>query len=443
MNIVTKVAHALKTVCLVNAEEINEQANAVKRRRKFTPAILAQTFILAFLRNPNASYENTASMAVAAGIKVSAQAIEQRYTMELEVFFRLLFQDMTQIAIGSNEALAPILERYSEVIVIDSSTITLPDSEESNYQGCGGSYEGGKAALKLQTELDLRSGNLRCVEVEQGRAPDGASSRQYIEHTPGSLRIADLGYFNIPVLKQIDQSNAYFLTRVQHQVKIYVDGVKHDLVRWLNSQGTGVVDHPIELGVEERFACRLIAFRVPEEVANRRRRKLKATTRSKRGGQPSAGSLAACDWEFMVTNLDEEQLSVKEAIVLYRARWQIELLFKRWKSHGLIAQMDGHNDVVKMTKLWIRLCAVLVQHWLAIAACWSPTHCLSLDKVSRLVRDFAREIATQISKTGGLISVIKSFCQTARVSCKLNSRRKKPGTLSLLRDPEMLEYILT
>jgi hypothetical protein len=382
-------------------------------------------------------------MAVASGIQVSAQAIEQRYTPELELFFKLMFQKFTQIVIASDDALAPILERFSEVIVIDSSSITLPDSEEPNYKGCGGTHGRGKAALKLQTELDLRSGKLRCVEVEQGRAPDGASSRQHIEQAPKSLRIADLGYFNILVLKEIDQSNAYFLTRVQHHVKIHVDGVKHDLVNWLNSQEEGVVDRYIELGLQERFACRLIAYRVPEEIANRRRQKLIAVSRSKTGRQPSAASLAACDWEFMVTNLGEEQLSVTEAIVMYRARWQIELLFKRWKSHGLIAQLDGHNDVAKMTKFWIRLCAVVIQHWLTIAAVWSPTHCISLDKVARLVRDFVREIATQISRSGDLISVLESFCQTAQVGCKLNRRRKKPGTLSLLRNPETLDYALT
>jgi len=443
MSILTKVSNALKTAFLKNAEEINLQANVVKRRRKFTPTSLAMTFILAILKDPDASCENIAGMAVASGIEVSAQAVEQRYSPELVTFFKLLFQSMTQIAVASDKALAPILERFSEVVLIDSSTISLPDSEAENHRGCGGSHGGGKAALKLQTELDLRSGRLRCVQIESGRSPDGASDRQHVEQTPGSLRISDLGYFDISVLREIDESNAYFLTRVQHSVKIHVDGVKHDLVPWLISREEGVVDCRIELGSSERFGCRLIAFRVPEEIANRRRQKHKAHILSKTGRQPTAASLAACDWEYLVTNLDKEQLGVEEVIVLYRARWQIELLFKRWKSHGLIAQMNGRNDVVKMAKFWIRLCAVLIQHWLTISVCWSPRDFLSLDKVARLIRDFVREIATGILKTRGLISILKRFCKTAQATCKLNRRRKKPGTLSLLRNPEILDYVLT
>jgi hypothetical protein len=443
MDMVPKVSNALKSIFLERAEQINSQAKAVKRRRKFTPRSLAQTFILAFLKNPDASFEDIACMAVASGIEVSPQAIEQRYSSDLELFFKLLFQDMTRFVIDSDESLAPILDRFSEVILIDSSSVTLPDSQEKQYQGCGGTYGRGKAALKLQTELDLRSGCLRCVEVEQGRAPDGASDRQHIEQAAESLRIADLGYFNIPVLRSIDESKAYFLTRIQHQVKIHVDGVKYDLVTWLNMQEAGTVNRRIEVGLKERFACRLIAYRVPEELANRRRQKLIKATRSKSGRQPSAGSLAACDWEFMVTNLPVEQLSVNEAIVLYRARWQIELLFKRWKSHGLIAQMDGNNDIVKMTKFWIRLCAALIQHWLTVATAWSPTHCLSLDKIARRIRDFVREIATQLSTSCDLEVVFNEICKTVRIGCRINLRRKKPGTLSLLRDTASLDYVLT
>jgi IS4 transposase len=82
----------------------------------------------------------------------------------------------------------------------------------------------------------------------------------------------------------------------------------------------------------------------------------------------------------MATNLPEAEFSVKEVIVLYRARWQIELLFKRWKSQGLIAQMDSKSDLVMMIKFWIRLCAALLQHWLSVCAVWSSSLSLSLAK---------------------------------------------------------------
>ena len=50
MDILTKAANALKSVFLMDAETVNAEAKAVKRRRKFTPATLAQTFIRLFAR---------------------------------------------------------------------------------------------------------------------------------------------------------------------------------------------------------------------------------------------------------------------------------------------------------------------------------------------------------------------------------------------------------
>jgi len=440
MNMIARIALALQTTFKVCADEANEETKVIQRKRKFTPLTLAQTFVLALLQNPKANGEAFASMAAASGIEVSHQAIEQRYSSRLAEFFKVLLSKMTQQIISSDNALAPIFERFTEVIAIDGSVITLPDSQEENFRGCGGSYEGGKSSLKLQTELNLRNGELRCVQIEQGRSPDGASDRQNVIPSPGSLRIADLGYFKIPVLARIADVGAFFLTRIPHSTKIHVAAEKYHVVAWLNSQEQMLVDLWIEIGSEAHLKCRLIAWRVPEEIANRRRQKLIEKIRRKTGRMPTTEALAACDWEFLVTNLPEEQLSVKEAIVLYRSRWQIELLFKRWKSLGLIDELDGRNDTVTMVRLWARLCAAIIQHWLTVGAAWSGTLRLSFAKVAKQVGQFAKDIAIAISSNGDLTVILERFCKMARAGCKRNQRRKNPGSLELLRNPELLEY---
>jgi len=443
ISIVEKARDALKGTFLKSAEEANEVAKAIKRKRKFTPSTLAQAFILALLQNPKASHADIASVAAVSGVDVSPQAVEQRYSKSLAAFFKALFEKMAKQIVASEESLAPILSRFTEVILIDSSVIALPDSEKSEFRGCGGSYDANQSSIKLQTEFNLLNGNLRCVELEEGRATDGATNRQHIVQSKGSLRIADLGYFNIPVLRRIGEAEAFFLSRVTHATVVYVEGIKQNLVPWLNSMGRGTVDQIIELGASDRLKCRLVAWRVPEEIANTRRRKTRATAMRKTGHEPSKESLAACDWEFLVTNLSEAKLSFKEAIVLYRARWQIELLFKRWKSYGKIDELDGSTDIVKMTRFWARLCAALIQHWLTVAATWSPALSVSLAKTANLVRQIASEIASLLSSGGDLTILLERFCRQARAGCRLTKRKTAPGTLQLLRDPELLEYCLT
>jgi hypothetical protein len=69
--------------------------------------------------------------------------------------------------------------------------------------------------------------------------------------------------------------------------------------------------------------------RVPQEQASRRRQKALLDAR-KRGREATAATLAACEWTFLITNAGDDLLSTKEVIVLYRARWQIELLCEDW-----------------------------------------------------------------------------------------------------------------
>jgi len=73
--------------------------------------------------------------------------------------------------------------------------------------------------------------------------------------------------------------------------------------------------------------------RVPPAVADERRRKLREALQ-RQGYTVSKARLALAGWTLLVTNAPATLISVAEALVLYRARWQIELLFKLWKQHG-------------------------------------------------------------------------------------------------------------
>lgn len=442
MCMVARMVHALESDFLQAIEEASEDVRVIVRKRKFTPVSLAKTFILGLLANPHASQHDLAAAAAAAGVQVSPQAIDQRYSPQLREFFERLLAKMLRIVVQSDESLAPILERFTEVKLLDSSSVQLPDSEAERFPSCGGAKDRDLAVVKLQTELDLRKGQLLCMQPEPGKSNDQGTDRQQVPPLPGSLRIADLGYFSVPVLAGIAAASAYFLTRIQHHLKIHVDGIKYGLVEWLNSQPETVVDRNITLGADHQLACRLIAWRVPQEVADRRRAKLRAKSMEKTGREPTRESLAACDWEFLVTNIPHEMLSVKEAIVLYRARWQVELLFKRWKSIGKIAVLDGKDDVVKMCRFWARLCAAVLQHWLTVCVGWTATRALSFAKLARAIAAIASELSSAIGSTEQLEAVIRKLARQAIACCQRNKRRS-PGAIELLRNPEMLDYALT
>src|SRR5579864_5215916 len=126
---------------------------------------------------------------------------------------------------------------------------------------------------------------------------------------------------------------AYWLSRLQPGTAIFDPQGRRRALRTI-LRGAAMVDWAVQLGVHHHLPARLLALRVPPEVANQRRRRLRAAA-ADRGRTPTADSLALADWTILVTNAASDRLSFKEAFVLQRARWQVELLFKLWKSNGL------------------------------------------------------------------------------------------------------------
>ncbi len=438
MAILAKVASALQQLFGGIAQAAAQESGVIRRQRTFTGQSLARTFVLGYLQDPAASDEKLAQVAAQCGAPVSPQALAQRHSPRLVDFLRRLFEGAVRVAVGSERALAPLLERFPRVVVLDSTTITLPDDCAGEFPGCGGGRGGGAAAVKLQTELDLRSGAVAHVALEPGRCADGATARQQARHGPGSLRVTDLGYFDLAVFAALAAAGEYFLSRLQPGVAVAAGGRWVDVLPWLARQAGGFVEAAVVLGKGQRLPARLIAWRLPQEQADRRRRKLRRAHRDKYGKEPSAERLAWCDWTALVTNAPAGKLSPAEAAVLYRARWQVELLFKRWKSQGRVAELTGSTAERQMAGVWARLLAALVQHWLVLAGVWGDP-AKSLSKACEAVRAFAARLAAGLGRAPELGRVLTELRQTLERTCRRN-KRAKAGTFELLNDVRRLDY---
>jgi hypothetical protein len=178
--------------------------------------------------------------------------------------------------------------------------------------------------------------------------------------------------------------------------------------------------------------ARLLAVRVPLAVADERRRRLRAIAR-KKGRTVRARRLALAAWTMVVTNVPSERLPVREALVLGRARWQIELLFKLWKSQGRV-------DASRSLKPWRILCevyakrlAMVVQHGLFLVSCWAYPH-RSLTKAAQTVQKHALHVASAFCRLPALVMAITTVQRCLAAGCRMNRRKKPPNTYQLLLD---------
>ena len=442
MGMVARAGAAVQQLLGPFAAEVGRDTGVVLRQRKFTAVSLARTFVLGFLQKPCASAEDLARVAAQCGAAVTPQAIDQRQTPRLVAFLEGLFRRAVRVVVGSDRVLASILDRFTAVTVLDSTVIGLPDGQRQRFPGCGGRCGFGQAALKLQTELDLKTGALAHVAVESGRSADVATPRQHARPAAGALRITDLGYFCTEVFAALMAAGGHFLSRLQFGTGVRTpDGEVVDLLGWLAGHAGPVVDRSIRLGLGQSLACRLIAWRLPPERANRRRQKLREEHRRKWGREPSVDRLAWCDWTILVTSVPPECLTPSEAAVLYRARWQIELLFKRWKSQNRVADLTGVTEVRQMVRVWARLLAAVVQHWLVVATAWGdPVR--SWHKVADAVRGYVGRLLAVLDRSPDVERVIADLARVVATTCRRN-RRAKPGTVELLNNVGLLDFGLT
>jgi hypothetical protein len=442
VEIVTSVTHRVQWVFTVLAEEIAHRIPVVRRRRKFSAATLAQTLVFGFLHKPRSSVEDLAQTAGACGVAVTPQAVEQRFTPALAEFLRQLLSALVAEVVAAPKVAIPLLQRFTAVFVQDSSAIALPDEYAEQWPGCGGNAS--KAGLKVQTRLDLLTGELAAVQLEAGREPDQSTSLQRTGWLPGSLRLCDLGYFCLGVLTELTQNNVYWISRLPSTTVVFdAAGKSLDLLAWLSQYVTGCepVEIGVQLGRDYRLPCRLLVARAPQEVANRRRQRLYRDAQRK-GRTPSAERVAWCGWTIFVTNVEPERLNWREVLVLYRARWQIELLFKLWKSHGLIAAVTSSKPHRRAAEFFARLMAVIVQHWLLLTSVWLHPN-RSLTKASRAIRAIGRTLAALISHRETFQEIIENLVATLAKTARINSRRRKPSTYQLLGNPDLLDYALT
>lgn len=65
-------------------------------------------------------------------------------------------------------------------------------------------------------------------------------------------------------------------------------------------------------------------------------------------------------FSMFITNVPEQMLSNELIGTIYRLRWEIELIFKRWKKQLEIDYLKGINENRIDCLIWSRLCTVII-----------------------------------------------------------------------------------
>ncbi len=393
--------------------------------------------VFGWLQQPRASLEDLADLADRLQAPLSPQALDRWFCPAGARCLKTLVAEAVGQLIQTEAATLPLLERFATVSVEDCTTIALPASLAVEYAGCGGNDDAGRdqAALKLFVRQDVRGGAVTAVSLWSGREPDVKAGQQAERLPPGSLRLKDLGFFATEVLAQDTQAGVHWISRLPSSVCVQAAaaGPREGLAAFLERQHGEHIDQEIWVGTETPLACRLVAVRCPQDVRQKRLRQLADKAR-KRGRSVSDRQRVLCGWTLFITDLPSAELSFDEVWVLYRVRWQIELLFKLWKGTGGLDESQGHRGDRVLCEVLAKLLGQLVQHWLLLTAGpWLDGK--SAPRKVRILRRFLEELVTALACEERVAKVLQKIARRLQRLRKRSRRKKKPLTIDLLKEP--------
>ncbi len=432
MDSIAQVEHALNTILQERANILARETGCIIRQRKCTGASLAQTLIFSWQQHPQASLEHMASMAEIAEVSVTDTAVENRFTPACAEFLRRLLEELSAVVVEAAEPVAlPLLGRFRAVILEDSSVITLPSALHEVWPGCGNQNEDQPASLKLHVRWELQRGRLDGPALSAGRVSDRCSPWQQAEVEAEALYVQDLGYFSLPRIAERKLAGAFSLSRLQAGTRVLDrQGQPLNLRQIAPKQVGQTKEVPVLVGAKQRLPMRLLLLRVPQAVADKRRERLVAEAK-RRGQTVSAETLALADWTILITDVLQRQLSLAEALVLLRERWQMELLYKLWKQDGQVDEWRTANPWRILCEIYAKLIGGLLQHWLIVLFAWHEPQ-RSLVKLAQVVRDTGWTIMEALAGFRDLGSALCLIARRMRSGCRMNTRKQRPNSAQLL-----------
>lgn len=202
---------------------------------------------------------------------------------------------------------------------------------------------------RLHLAYDLLGGRMHQVEITDRRGGEHLARYRW---QGNDVVVADRGYGYRRSVATARQQQAHVVVRI-HPATFPVEtevGSPFNVLRWLRKPGEAQREwHGWCRWAGQRYRVRLVAAQLPTPTAQaaRRRTRRKAQKHSRRLTAPT---LAVAGWLLLITTLEASMWTAADVLAVYRARWQVELVFKKMKQLLRLNQIRStHRSSVEAT----------------------------------------------------------------------------------------------
>jgi hypothetical protein len=421
------MSEVIKAFLEDEAEQIGNASGFVERRSKMSGRVFAQTLILGWIANPDASLNELVQWSARLGVDISEAGLHQRLNRQAVAFLAGLLERGLQLVQGQTGIAKEILTRFNGVYLLDSTLITLPAQLSEVFAGSG--RTGSASALKIQLSYEYQTGGLHALRLEAGRYPDQKCELIRLTAFEGSLHLFDLGFFKVATFEGLAQAGAFFLSRLQVQTALYQSPQEThalDLAKVLAIQPAQRGELSVFMGHSTRLPVRLIFQKLPPDVVEERRRKARANAQQ-RGQTPSQRHLALLAYALFITNVPPDWLSPLQVCQLYRLRWQVELIFKLWKSQAHLDRFHPWRPERILCQCFARLLGLLLFHTFIAPWRFISQPELSFPKAWRILQSYMLPFALALHAHALLVplfaSIVRDFLRFAPASSRKSPLR--------------------
>src|SRR5438552_327301 len=237
---------------------------------------------------------------------------------------------------------------FRRIVIQDGSSFAIHDALREVFPGRFKAVK--PAAVELHTTMDLLCDAPTTVVL----TPDTTTEQAFLPE-PASLQacllLADRGYLDLHYLQRVVQQGGFFLIRAKAGMNPQViEAFREDgkRLRSLRNKPLQVIHaklpkrQRVELVVQWQVDGCLLCLRLI----------LRWHRRTK----------SFC---YLLTNLAPQRYPLDTICRAYKWRWQVELLFKEWKSYANLHAFDTANPVIVEGLIWVAIAAAALKRFFA------------------------------------------------------------------------------
>lgn len=426
---------------LTKLAELARSSGFLRRESKLKPEEFIETLMFSDFDHSQLSLQDCCNdLAQQHQKSLSKVALHKRFNEKSVDFLKLVLAD--QIASKLDIDPGTNWQPFSKAVIHDSSKFSLPKRYKDDYPGFGNFAS---AIMNIQYSFDLKHGNWESLELTKVAENDQGYSKRTIDRVRcGELHVRDLGFITMSYLTGIIKEKAFFLNRLPPQwIPVQCSTGKpvdwKTLYKKMQDTNQGHFETTVTIGqVGKAFECRLIAVAVPEQVWAERIRKAEAKAKSQHVALSDEYKIR-CRFSIFITNADEPALKANDIVQLYRLRWQIELVFKTWKS-----VFDIHKiKPVKRERLVCQLLAKFIwmlMNW-KIFSCIdafikrsSPDYACSIWKFAKQARSYTQVIRKVVTGVLSLRDWLEIFLCPIIKSLLVEDKKGKKSAYAIVYD---------